>query len=468
MKKIAIIGSGPAGITAAYELSKEIGKSISTIDVYESTAQIGGMSASNEFWNQWVDLGPHRFFSYDEKVNNLWMEIAGDNHSPVTRLTRIFYGGKLYHYPLKAFNALFTLGFFKSMGALFSYFRQQIFPVKDVSTFEGWVTRRFGRKLYEIFFKTYSEKLWGISCNELDADFASQRIKKLSLGAAVWNSLFPGKNKHKTLAEEFLYPLQGTGWIYEEMARRAQEMGARIHLNTPVSKVLKEDGKVTGIITENGVTEKFDAVISTMPVSLLLEGLNDVPPEILDLSSKLRFRNTILVYININGQNLFPDQWMYIHSKELQTGRITNFRNWVPELYGEEKSSIIALEYWCFDEDKLWNQSDEELITLATEEIQKTGLIGHAAILDGKVVRLHRSYPVYFKNYRNILEPIENYLKTIENLYPIGRYGAYKYNNQDHSILMGVLAAENISGKASHNLWTINTDYDNYQEGKSK
>lgn len=465
MKKVAIIGAGPAGLTAAYLLSKEIGSSIEQVVVFEASGQVGGMSASLTLWNQTVDLGPHRFFSFDKKVNDLWLEIAGNNYTEVSRLTRIHYRGKYFNYPLKAFNALFQLGVFRSLAAIGSYFHQKIAPIKDDSTFEGWVTRRFGRKLYETFFKTYSEKLWGIECSQLDADFASQRIKKLSLGAAIRSAfLSKSKNKHQTLADTFRYPNAGTGWLYEEMARRATKNGVRIHINTAITSVLCAENKANAIVLPDGTTKYFDAIISTMPLNQLLGGIAEAPLSVKQAATKLFFRNTILVYLQIDNINLFPDQWMYIHSKELKTGRITNFRNWVPGLYGNEKSSIVAMEYWCFDTDNLWNESNEKLIALASNEIGKSGLLKNAKILNGHVVRLHKSYPVYFSHYRKVLKPIEEYLTSIEGLYPIGRYGSYKYNNQDHGLLMGMLAAENIAYNAKHNLWNVNTDYGKYLE----
>lgn len=465
MKKVAIIGAGPAGLTAAYLLSKEIGKSIEQVKVFEASEKLGGMSASLRLWNQTVDLGPHRFFSFDQKVNSLWLEIAGDNYTEVSRLTRIYYRGKFFHYPLKAFNAIFQLGFFRSFIAIGSYFLQKIAPSKDNSTFEGWVTRRFGRKLYETFFKTYSEKLWGIECSQLDADFASQRIKKLSLGAAIRSTFSSrSKNKHQTLADTFRYPNSGTGWLYEEMAKRATQNGAHIHLGNPISSVVCSENKAIAIVLPNGTIEHFDAIVSTMPLNQLLDGIAEAPSYVKQAASKLQFRNTILVYLHIDTTNLFPDQWMYIHSKELQTGRITNFRNWVPSLYGNEQSSIIAMEYWCFDTDAIWTESNEKLIALAIDEIEKSGLLKNAAVLNGHVVRLHKSYPVYFSHYRKVLKPIEEYLTSIEGLYPIGRYGSYKYNNQDHSLLMGMLAAENIAKNTHHNLWNVNTNYGKYLE----
>ena len=236
--RIAVIGAGPAGITAAYELSKAIpeGK-INQLDVYEISPRVGGLSKSIELWNQIVDLGPHRFFSQDPRVNRLWLEVVEDNYDIVNRQTRIFYKNKFFDYPLKPGNALRGLGIFEAARCVLSYVWQRIFPTKDTSTFEGWVTNRFGKRLYQIFFKTYSEKLWGIPCDRLDSDFASQRIKKLNLFEAIKNALIQSRdNKHKTLVDQFAYPLKGTGWVYERMADKIRENGGKVHLKKGLRK----------------------------------------------------------------------------------------------------------------------------------------------------------------------------------------------------------------------------------------
>lgn len=464
--RIAVIGAGPAGITAAYELSKAIpeGK-INQLDVYEISPRVGGLSKSIELWNQIVDLGPHRFFSQDPRVNRLWLEVVEDNYDIVNRQTRIFYKNKFFDYPLKPGNALRGLGLFEAARCVLSYMWQRIFPSKETNTFEGWVTNRFGKRLYQIFFKTYSEKLWGIPCDQLDSDFASQRIKKLNLFEAIKNALFQSRsNKHKTLVDQFAYPLKGTGWVYEKMAERIKENGGNVHLNKGIEKVETTGNVVKSILLTTGEKIDYDHVISSMPISLLIRNLSETPNHIRDISNSLKFRNTMLVYLKINRSDVFPDQWLYIHSKDMLTGRITNFRNWLPELYGEDKNTIICCEYWANFEDKEWNKSDEELISTAKNDLIKAGFVKKEEIKDGKVIRLPRCYPVYFKGYKEILQPIEKFLDSVENLHVIGRYGAYKYNNQDHSIIMGIFAAENILENKTHNLWEINTDYEVYQE----
>lgn len=457
--KVAVIGAGPAGITAAYELAKKI----KDVDVFEASPSVGGMAKTIDLWNQKIDIGPHRFFSSDTRVNELWLEVAGRDYEMVDRLTRIYYDKKFFHYPIKAFDALKNLGLFEAFRCFSFYCIELISPTKDTSTFEGWVTNRFGKRLYQIFFKTYTEKLWGIKCDTLDAEFAAQRIKKFSLGEAIKTALFGNSGKHKTLVDQFAYPHGGTGMIYERMATFVKKQGGTVNLNSPVKRVLTKDGKAYALELEDGTVKEYDHIISSMPLSLMVSRLPEVPENIKRAANSLRFRNTIIVYLNVQAKDLFPDNWLYVHSADLQMGRLTNFRNWVPQVYGKEESTICALEYWCYDEDDFWKLSDEKLIELGKEELRKTGLIGEAKISDGHIYRIHRCYPVYSTGYKETLTPVEDYLKTVGNLHVIGRYGSFKYNNQDHSILMGKLAAENILDNKQHDIWNINTDYE-YQE----
>ena len=460
-KPVAIIGAGPAGITCAYQLTKQNIE----VHLYESAPQVGGLAKTIDLWGQRVDLGPHRFFSDDTRVNNLWLEVAGKDYRMIDRLTRIYYKDKFYFYPVKAFDALSKLGVFTSVACVLSYLKENILPTKQAGTFESWVINKFGKKLYSIFFKTYTEKLWGIKCNELDADFAAQRIKKFSLGEAIKNALGIGGLKHKTLVDQFAYPINGTGMIYERMQKFINSNGSKVVCNMPVKRVLTQNNRVCGLELMNGEIINYDCVVSTMPFTIMVKQLPDVPKPIFDLANNLTFRNTILVYLEIDGINLFPDNWLYVHSDDVLTGRISNFRNWVTEINKGKQTTIVAMEYWCYDHDELWNKSDEDLITLGKKEFEKTQLNKGKSIINGYVYKIHRCYPVYGRNYKSTLKPIEEYLDTVKGLHVIGRYGAFKYNNQDHSILMGLLAAENISaGKKVHDLWGINTDYENYQE----
>jgi protoporphyrinogen oxidase len=461
--RVGIIGAGPAGLTCAYQLTKA---GIET-DLYEASASVGGLAKTIELWNQRVDLGPHRFFSRDARVNKLWLEIVGTDYLMVDRLTRILYNDRLFRYPIQPLDVITKLGVAETFRCLLSYIRENITPGEPKATeetFESWVVRRFGRRLFEIFFKTYSEKLWGISCDELDADFAAQRIKKFSLYEALKSALLINRpTEHNTLVEQFAYPHEGTGTVYERMASFVSRNGGNIYLNTPIDRVMNFDGGVRGLELVNGIVENYDHVVSSMPLTQLVLRLKGADESVINSAKSLRFRNTILVYLKVQNETLFPDNWVYVHSKSLKLGRITNFRNWSPNLYGEEKSSIVALEYWCNDSDELWSMDDNKLIELGRKEFVETGLARREEIADGHIIRIHRCYPVYRKGYKEILKPIVNYLRQIGGLTVIGRYGSFKYNNQDHSILMGMLAAENITGDAKNDLWAINTDYE-YQE----
>ncbi|MCC6698284.1 MAG: FAD-dependent oxidoreductase [Candidatus Hydrogenedentes bacterium] len=461
---VGVIGGGPAGITAAYELAKQ-GVSV---DLYEAGDTLGGLARSMPLWNQTVDLGPHRFFSKVRRVNALWLEVVGRDYAMVNRTTRIYYNGKFFHYPLRPMNALTQLGPVEAVHCVGSYFKERVAPSKrgSLDTFEDWVVDRFGRRLFDIFFRTYSEKLWGISCKELDSDFAAQRIKKLNLLEALKNALQEPKSstQHQTLVDQFAYPLQGTGMVYQRMGERVENCGGRVFLQTPVQRVLTKDGRACEIELSTGETRSYDSIISSMPISLLVSRLPEVPEAVRESALSLRFRNTILVYLNVQSESLFPDQWLYVHSENVRMGRITNFRNWVPNLNGEERSTILAIEYWANDEDALWASGDASLIQLAQEELRKTGLVADEPVLGGYVLKIRRCYPVYRAGYKAALRPVVDYLKSIQGLQAIGRYGAFKYNNQDHSILMGSLAAENIVRGADHDLWDVNTDYEDYQE----
>lgn len=460
--KVAVIGAGPAGLTVAHQLARR-GHQVA---VFEAAPQVGGMARSFDLWGTRVDLGPHRFFSGDSRVNRLWHELVGPDFEMVDRLTRIFYRGGFFDYPLRPMNVLARLGGLEAARCLLSYGRQLVvnrFETAAPESFEDWVVAAFGRRLFEVFFKEYSEKLWGIPCHELDVDFAAQRIQRFSLGRALWSALGLEKVVHKTLVHRFPHPLQGAGVVYERMADRIREWGGAIHLGCPVSG-LSEDGR--GLRLADGTALAFDHVVSTMPLTVLCRSLPGLPARLHEALDQLVYRNTILIYLRVDQPELFPDQWLYVQSPEVRLGRVTNFRNWPNGRTTDGGHSILALEYWDDADGDLWRSPDEALIRLGSEEIRQLGLLRGAAVVDAVVVRVPKCYPVYRRGYRTWLAVIIDHLKTQHpQLTAIGRYGAFKYNNQDHSILMGILAAENIAGEAAHDLWEINTDYDTFQEG---
>jgi protoporphyrinogen oxidase len=463
-RRVGVIGAGPAGLTAAYALSR----AGIDVDVFEAGPQVGGMARSMDLWGHRVDIGPHRFFSKDPRVNRLWLDLMGADYRMVVRQTRILYRRRLYDYPLKAANALGNMGPLDAACCVLSYARARLGARGAAAdTFEDWVVARFGRRLFEMFFKSYSEKLWGVPCGELSADFAAQRIKGFSLGQALLAMTGLGRRTHRTLTEAFAYPKAGNGEVYERMARSVIAAGGRVHLRRPVGRVVTEAGRATGIELQDGDFVACDHVVSTMPLTQLIERLDDVPRHVRDAAGRLQFRNTILVYLLVDNSNLFADQWLYVHSPELLAGRVTNFRNFVPELHGGLASSVLAVEFWCSDQDAIWHATEADLIRRAGAELASAGLLLASEIANGKVVRVPRCYPVYDRFYRAALTPVVAHLRTIPNLWPVGRYGSFKYNNQDHSILMGLLAAANIASGAAHDLWAVNSD-DEYHEEESR
>lgn len=460
-KSIIIIGAGPAGLSAAYKLTQAGHK----VTVFEAGEHAGGLARSFELWGQIVDCGPHRFFSSDKIVNDFFYEVVKDDFIKVNRLTRIYYKYKFFFYPLKVSNVLSNLNVFEVFSILWSYGMQRLNPIKNPQTFEEWVVNKFGRKLFNIFFKNYSEKLWGIPCSRIDADWAAQRIKNFSLLEAVKAALFGDANKkHKTLVDEFAYPTHGTGMIYSNMADAIVKFGGEVKMKTPVKKVLINNNKALGVELMNGEQLMADEVISTMPLTLMVKELANVPAEVTEACNKLYYRNTILVYLEVDAIDLFPDNWIYVHNPDVKHGRITNFRNWSPQLYGDKKTTILCLEYWCFNEDEIWSKDDKSFTEMASDEVRRTGLVkGDTKILNSYILKLPRCYPVYETGYMKHLSVIKNYLDQVEQLRVIGRYGSFKYNNQDHSILMGLLAAKEINEGSNQHLWNVNTDSD-YQE----
>ena len=455
-----VIGAGPAGLAFACRFAEKD----KSVVLMEASPFVGGLARSISLWNSTVDLGPHRFFSSDPVVNKYWHSHIREDFEFINRITRIYYKGKFYNYPLRAWNAFSNLGIIDSVVAFFSFLKVSIFKLKQDGSLETWVSSRFGKKLFEIFFKTYTEKVWGIDCKNIDADWASQRIQGLTLWKAIKGALMSNKgNKIKTLVDEFAYPKGGNSLFYERQTEFLAKKNAQIRLKDPVRRVVIENMKVIGVENNKGEFVETNLVISSMPLTILVQGLPNVPFRVLESTKKLRFRNTILVYLLINASNLFPDQWLYIHDKTLKHGRITNFNNWSNSMIGDTSKTILCMEFWCYDEDVIWESSDKVLIELAISEIKKTGLINENEILDGHVIKLSKSYPVYEKGYSQHLQTITDYLDQIEGLFPIGRYGSFKYNNQDHSILMGIVAADEILQSKKPQLWAINTET-TYQE----
>lgn len=462
---IVVVGGGPAGLTSAYLLAQK-GFSVT---VFEGDDILGGISQTAQYRGFRFDIGGHRFFTKIEPVEALWHEILGDEFISVPRLSRIHYRGKYFNYPLKPTNALFGLGIFNSIGIILSYVWWHFRPYPEEVNFEQWVTNRFGKRLYEIFFKTYTEKVWGIPCTEIRAEWAAQRIKGLSLAKAILSaaSLNKRSTKIKTLINEFQYPRLGPGQMWETCADKIREMGSEVHLEHYVDGLMVDDGEVTSVRvqTRDGVkTVECDHVISTMPLRTLARSFEPAaPPETLEAADGLRYRDFLVVALILEGEDLFPDNWIYVHTPGVKVGRIQNFNNWSQAMVPEEGKTCLGLEYFCFEGDGLWNATDEELVERAKRELAELGVAGGAPVEDGAVIRMPKAYPIYDGVYSDCVDGVRAYIDPIPNLHTVGRNGMHKYNNADHSMLTAMMALWNMEG-ADHDLWAVNTDFEYHEE----
>ncbi|MCP3871931.1 MAG: NAD(P)/FAD-dependent oxidoreductase, partial [Desulfobacteraceae bacterium] len=394
--------------------------------------------------------------------------VLGEDFLLRPRLSRIFYNGTFYNYPLQASNALLGLGIINSFLMGCSYLKSRVFPVLPEENFEQWVTNRFGSKLYHTFFKTYTEKVWGIDCRQIRAEWAAQRIKGLSLWSAVMNALFKKKTSIKTLIDEFHYPRLGPGQMYETMAEKAIDLGAQLHLNHRVKSLIHRGGRIQSVVVENSnkeICEEGTDFISTMPISTLITSLCPAPAEdVVNAAKALRYRALLTINLLIDEPQQLPDTWIYVHDPTVKMGRIQCFANWSPHMVPDNKASL-GLEYFCWEGDEIWTMADTDLIQLGKKEINRLGLIDTSKIFDAFVVRMPKCYPVYDEHYAKHIETIKNYLKQFENLQLCGRYGLFKYNNMDHSILTALYAVKNILG-SNYDVWDVNAD-DDYHEEKS-
>ena len=481
---IFIIGAGPAGLTASYLLTKE---GISTTVIEADPVYVGGISRTANYKNYLFDIGGHRFFSKSKEVVDLWKEILPQDFIERPRLSRIYYDGKYYSYPLKAFEALSNLGVVESAMCVLSFAYKQAFPNEKPETFHQWVSNQFGERLFSIFFKTYTEKVWGMSCDEISADWAAQRIKGLDLWSAMANALRnsvkpkgkkDGTKAHdgeviKTLIESFQYPRKGPGMMWEAAANKTKAQGGSIHMGTSLKSLgYDKDAKLWTIeaTTVAGETRSFTArhVISSAPIRELIQSITPTP-DCLESAEALRYRDFLTVALVVDKPDLFPDNWIYIHEPSVKVGRIQNFRSWSPELIPDEKSTCLGLEYFCFEGDGLWNATDKQLIRLAKKELVKIGLCKREDITDGCVVRQKKAYPVYDEDYKDNVADIRHELADkYPSLHLVGRNGMHKYNNQDHAMMTAMLTVKNIiAGKQVFDIWNVNEDAEYHESGNS-
>jgi protoporphyrinogen oxidase len=472
MPHVVIIGAGPSGLAAAYALT-EAGYPVT---VLERDAIVGGLARTLE-WNGYrFDIGPHRFFTKSPEVNRLWQEALGPDLLSVDRTTRILYQSHFFDYPLAAGSTLKNVGVGQAASMLASYAASQMsnrLQPRAPASFEDWVVQRFGRRLYDAFFKTYTEKVWGIPCATISADWAGQRIKGLTLAEAIKEALRSGLSKDadgapKTLIQQFLYPREGAGMLYQRMARTIEEGGGTILCNRTVRQVRLEHGRVVSVQAcgPDGQMDEIacDSCLSSTPLTSLVECLAPEAPEpIRDAAAGLRYRDHLSVNLIVEG-NLFPDQWIYVHSREVRMARIANYRNFSACMSPRQDRAPITVEYFSFAGDDLGSRSDEDLLKLARQELHTAGICEPDRMQDGFVVRSKQAYPVAELGSKDRVAHIREYLQPIRNLWPIGRCGMFKYNNQDHAIMTGLLAARAIQGEP-YDPWNVNIDAEYHENG---
>jgi protoporphyrinogen oxidase len=474
---VLVIGAGPAGLTAAYCLTKDMP---SVLVIEKDPVYVGGISRTVRYKDYLFDIGGHRFFSKSKEVVDLWNEILPHDFIDRPRMSRIYYEGKFYSYPLRAFEALRNLGIFRSTMCMLSYAQAKLFPIKEVKSFEDWVVNQFGRKLYSIFFKTYTEKVWGMPCDTMSADWAAQRIKGLSLGAAVLDGLKRslGLNKKpndgmgtKTLLEHFRYPRLGPGMMWDAARDQIVAGGNQVLMGHGLKRLSLD--QVTGRWTleasdTSGETLSISAahVISSAPMRELAGRLHPVPATLGNALS-LNYRDFLTVALMIRSEDLFPDNWIYIHDPRVQVGRVQNFRSWSPEMVPDPDIACVGLEYFCFEGDGLWASSDEDLIKLATHEMELMGLVKGEQVVGGAVVRQEKAYPVYDETYaQNVAVMRAELEEKYPTLHLVGRNGMHRYNNQDHAMMTAMLTVRNIiSGTRVYDIWGVNEDAEYHEAG---
>ena len=468
-----ILGAGPAGLAVGHELSKNGIKDIAVVD---KNVIVGGLARTEVFDGNRYDVGPHRFFTSNIEINKLWKETLGDDFIPVERMTRIFYKNMLFNYPLNLLNVFSNLGLSESLKSIASFAESKIKHKNDPVTFEDWIVNKFGRKLYETFFKTYTEKVWGIPCDQIEAEWAAQRIKGLDLVELLKKTLLGNKSQEiKTLVEQFDYPVLGAGQMYNVMAERVNEKGATFYLNYSVKKINIRESVILSIIIEERNTGELIEVFSkqffsSIPITHFFKMMDPIPnSDTLIAANSLYFREHITVDILIDRKDLFPDQWIYVHSHDLKMARLANYKNFSKQMVKSDEKTTLSVEYFVFKSDDIWRMSDNSLKELAGDELSQMKLVNKKQIENSWIVRETESYPTYFIGYKEHYKVLKKEINKISNVYPIGRGGMYKYNNQDHSAFSGLLAARNyINRKTSqYDLWSINIDAE-YNEGSER
>lgn len=453
-RAVAVLGAGPAGLTAGYALAKRGERAV----VLEADEVVGGLARTVVRDGYRFDLGGHRFFTKSAEVEALWHEVLGDELLVRPRLSRIRWRGRFIDYPLRLGNVMRKVGPVELVRCGTSYAAALARRRRDAETFEEWVTARFGRRLFELFFRSYTEKVWGVPTSEIRAEWAAQRIRELSLGRAVRAALLGDGGDVHSLIERFHYPRLGPGQMWEAMAAATDRMGGEVRLRARVSALEHDGERITGVLAGDELLAPR-AVISSLPLREAVASFDPAAPEEVAAAARgLRYRDFLTVALVVRGEEPFPDNWVYVHDPEVRVGRIQNFRAWSPHMVPDADRSCVGMEYFCFEGDELWETDDERLIDLARDELERTGLVEPGRVERGYVVRVPKAYPIYDADYAERVAVIRSWLERFANLEQIGRNGLHRYNNSDHSMLTALRAVENVCDGAAHDIWAVNAD----------
>ncbi len=464
-KTTVVMGAGPGGLCSAYVLSKAHRPTM----VLEKAPFVGGLARTikrqTEHGEFKFDIGGHRWFTKNDELNDLFREVVAEELLWVNRISRIYFDGRYVDYPLKISNALKAIGPITSARAVADYGRtrvtHRIKPVKIESMEDAYVDQ-FGPTLYKLFFQRYSEKVWGLPCDQMSGDWVSQRSKGMSLMTAVKDAVIPSKGKVVSLIDEFMYPRDGFGRFSERMADGITQMGNQIRLGTGVEKVHREGNRVTGLTVSTDAGTEFvegDNFISSIPLTVLAQIMEPAAPaEVIEAAKKLTFRNIITVNLMLKKRQVTPDTWLYVHDRNILFGRFHEPKNWSPAMVPSDEYTSLVVEYFCSFGDHIWNMTEEQLVEQTVKHlIDDMGFITRDEVIDGFIIRAPRAYPSYVIGYEEPLAKIKAFIDGFENLQIIGRYGTFRYNNTDHSIETGLLAAKNILGE-HHDLDQVNAD----------
>jgi protoporphyrinogen oxidase len=462
--RVVVLGAGPAGLSAALELALG-GRSVTLL---ERDRAVGGLARTEVYRNYRFDMGGHRFYTKSEEVQRFWADALGPDLLLRPRLSRIYYRNTFFHYPLQALDTLRGLGPLEALLALASYLKRRAAPLPVEDTFESWVTNRFGDRVFRTFFKSYTEKVWGIPCSELRAEWAAQRIKDLSLGEILRRALGLGDSNVRSLIERFHYPRLGPGMLWEAVQKRAEGAGAAVRLGEEVVRIERTERRIEAAVVEGpGGRERIPGAhfVTSIPLRALVERFDPPAPEaVRRAAGELRHRDYLTVCLILRRADVFPDNWIYVHDPSVRVARVQNYKNWSSDMVPDPSRTSLGLEYFCQQGDDLWNRTDAELVDLAARELCAIGLARTGDVEDGCVFRVKEAYPVYDAAYRESLDVVRAFLDGLSNCQTIGRNGLHRYNNQDHAVLSGLLAARNLLHGRRYDVWSIGSEAEYFEE----